>query len=166
MGSSVRLVQSLVIAREPRVVWDFTQDWSRRSAWDPALVEVELAESEPPVIRICGADGCFYTLRYSLYEAPVQSRYHLIDCDPWWLGGEGGSSYELVREGTRWTRQHSFRCDSAWRSILQGRHIAERFRKSMLLGMQQAKSLLETGPAIGVSVPSQIGGHSSKSELT
>jgi hypothetical protein len=46
--------EEIVVSAPPERVWDFTQDWTRRHEWDPAVVAAEYLERQPPVLRIRG----------------------------------------------------------------------------------------------------------------
>ncbi len=66
MSLVLTVSESLIIERTPEAVWDFTQDFAQRSAWDPSILEARVIEREPrPRVEVRGPAGFSAVLRFS-----------------------------------------------------------------------------------------------------
>ena len=131
----------LFIARPPEIVWDFTQDYSRRSSWDRSILDATVLESSPlPRIRIRGAGGLSGVLQYKLFDRPRRTSVVLVDVKSRWVTGGGGSwSYESASGGTLWTQTNSLELKHAWLGALARWTL----RRETQRAMKAAKRMLE-----------------------
>src|SRR5438552_7523247 len=98
---NVTVKESIDIAAPPEAVWDYTQDWTRRTEWDPAIVAAEVLPGEPRVVRVRGLGGGGFMIRYKLQERPVRTSLAMTDSTSRIVTGGGGSwSYEAREGGT------------------------------------------------------------------
>ncbi len=92
-------------------VWEYTQDWSRRAEWDPAVLSAAphaTHRAEAPVYEVRGAGGLAFVARYKQYERPRKTSLEMTDLSSRLVSGGGGSwSYEADGAGTRWTQTNT-----------------------------------------------------------
>src|SRR4051812_1934503 len=89
MNITVR--DSITISASPEVVWDYTQDWSRRTEWDPAVLSSEMLEASPRVLRVRATGGITFLVRYKLEDRPKRTSLAITDVNSRILTGGGGS---------------------------------------------------------------------------
>lgn len=116
MGFGITVTESTFIARPPDVVWDFTQDYSRRREWDSAILEAVVVSRDPvPRVRIAAAGGLKAIFQYKEFLRPVRTSLALEDVQSAVVSGGGGSwSYESVVGGTRWTQTNTIVLKPGW----------------------------------------------------
>jgi hypothetical protein len=110
MPTRVTITESLFVRAEPEVVWDFTQDFARRTRWDASVLEAEvLAESPQRRVRIRGVGGLRCVLEYKQFERPQRTSLAMteISGSPLIVGGGGSWSYERDGGATRWTQTNT-----------------------------------------------------------
>jgi hypothetical protein len=113
----VTIKHTVVVTRTPEQVWDFTQDWTQRSRWDPAITSAEIIESEAaPLVRAKGSGWTSFVAKYKLYDRPRRTSLVMVDCVPSWLGGGGAWSYEPGddRNTTCWTQTNTLTLGTSW----------------------------------------------------
>ena len=95
MNITVR--ESIRIDAPPEVVWDYTQDWTRRTEWDPGIVAAELLPGEPRSVRVRGRGGLKLLVQYKLQDRP--KRTSLVMMDAVGAAVRGGGSWEYAADG-------------------------------------------------------------------
>jgi uncharacterized protein YndB with AHSA1/START domain len=105
---NVTVKESILIAAPPEKVWDYTQDWSRRTEWDPAILAAEMLPGEERVVRVKGGGGASFTVRYKLNDRPRRTSLAMTDSTSRMITGGGGSwAYEASEGGTLFTQQNT-----------------------------------------------------------
>ena len=147
MARSITVSESLVVARSPEDVWDFTQDYSRRHEWDASILEATVQESEPvPRVRIRARGGLDATFRYKLYRRPVQTSLAMEDVSSAMIAGGGGSwSYAAVDGGTLWTQTNTVVLREGWLTAMLAPLMRYGLASSTRRAMAKAKRMLEAG---------------------
>jgi Polyketide cyclase / dehydrase and lipid transport len=51
----VSVTESIWVARPPEAVWDYTQDFTRRTEWDAGIADASILEQEPRTVRVTEA---------------------------------------------------------------------------------------------------------------
>jgi len=144
--ANVTVRVSLFIAAPPERVWDFTQDWSRRADWDPAIVAAERIEAEPPAYRVRGAGGVRFVARYKLYDRPRRTSLEMAESTSRLIGGGGGSwAYEPEGAGTNWTQNNTLTVKNAVLYTLLRPLLSWQLRRVTRAAMTKAKELIEAG---------------------
>ena len=54
----VSVTESIWVASPPEAVWDYTQDFTRRTEWDAGIAEATILEQEPRTVRVTVARCC------------------------------------------------------------------------------------------------------------
>ena len=104
---NVTVRESIHIRAAPEQVWDFTQDWTRRASWDPAVRSAELLPGPERQVRVETASGRFL-VRYKLFDRPHRTSLAMTESTSRLLGGGGGSwEYRAEANGTRFTQQNT-----------------------------------------------------------
>ena len=142
----VTVTETVLVARPPEAVWDFTQDYARRPEWDAAILEAEVIETgATPRIRIRAAGGLRGVFQYKLLDRPRRTTLVLTDVESRMIRGGGGSwSYEPADGGTRWTQTNSLKLEDGFIARLLVPVVRWNMRKSTRRAMHAAKRLLES----------------------
>jgi len=137
--------ESIYVARTPADVWDFTQDYSRRTDWDPSILEATVLEREPsPRVRVRAAGGLRAIFQYRQFDRPTRTSLVMEEVRAFLIEGGGGSwSYEPSGEGTLWTQSNTLIVNSGWwwRPLIP--LVRYQLRASTKGSMGRAKALLE-----------------------
>lgn len=106
MARSIRVRHSVIVAAPPAEVFEFTQDYSRRATWDPAVLEATVLDSSPlPRVRVRGRGGLRCVFEYKLFDPPRRTSLTMTEVrSPWIEAGGGSWRYEQCAQGTRWTQ--------------------------------------------------------------
>jgi uncharacterized protein YndB with AHSA1/START domain len=136
---NVTVRESVHIAAAPERVWDFTQDWSRRAEWDPAISSAEVVDGPERLVRARTRMGRLI-VRYKQFDRPHRTSVAMSEESGRVLGG---GSWEYVAEegGTRFTQQNTLVADRIpplLRSIVRWQ-----LRRMTLKALENAKKLLE-----------------------
>ena len=142
---SISITQSIVIQRKPEDVWDFTQDYARRAAWDDTILEAEVLEAGArPRVRVRAKGGLRGIFVYKLSERPRRTSVEMVEVESALVAGGGGSwSYEPWEGGTRWTQTNSVRLKSRLAEWLLGPSLRWTMRRAARRAMAKAKIALE-----------------------
>ncbi len=81
-GFNVTVKESVVINALPEAVWDFTQDWTRRSSWDPAILEAEILPGEKRGVRARTTAGTLL-VHYKQSDRPKRTSLVMSDSTSW-----------------------------------------------------------------------------------
>jgi hypothetical protein len=139
---TITVREAITIARPREEVWEFTQDWTRRSSWDPAIAEAAIETEEPRTIRARSPDGTRFVVRYKQYERPHKTSLAMTDVASAWMQSGGGSwLYEDDGAGTRWTQTNSLVL-RPWAGLLTPL-VRWQLRRSTRQAMLAAKRKLE-----------------------
>lgn len=148
MPVTVTVTETIVIARPPETVWDFTQDYARRCVWDAGILRAEVEPGGPPPrVRIRARGGLVCTFEYKQFDRPHRTSLVMKDVrSPIFSGGGGSWSYSAVPAGTQWTQTNTLR----FRHGLVGTLLAGATRVSLARAtrraMARAKERLEAEP--------------------
>jgi polyketide cyclase/dehydrase/lipid transport protein len=130
------------VAAPPERVWEFTQDWTRRHQWDPAVVAAEYLEREPPVVRVRGAGGVRFLARYKLFDKPARTSVAMTESSSRIVTGGGGAwVYEPAAGGTRFAQANTLTFPR-W-AFLIAPFLSWTLRRATRKALQNAKRMLE-----------------------
>lgn len=149
MVHKVSVSETVVIQRPREEVWDFTQDYTKRRAWDPSILEAIPIPSDPlPRVRVRAEGGLSAVFQYKQFDRPERTSLAMEDVHSKWIESGGGTwLYEPEGGGTRWTQTNTLMVKPHWLSRLLLPVIQRRLRSSTRAAMQRAKVMLETGAA-------------------
>ncbi len=140
----ITIKESVVIEAPVERVWDYTQDWSRRIEWDPAVKSAEILATDPtPIVRVEGQGGTSFTARYRLFRRPEQTSLAITEGVPRWLGGGGSWKYESDERGTVWTQTNTVTISGRLRAWLLRWPISRQLRSLTRRAMANAKANIE-----------------------
>src|SRR5262245_50223347 len=108
MSSLLNCTYSIDIAGSPEEVWDFTQDFSKRTSWDTAFSSCELLPAPQRRVFVRSRFVCA-VLEYKVFDRPQKTTLQMTDVASYIVEGGGGSwTYEAQGGGnTRWTQSNS-----------------------------------------------------------
>ena len=145
---TVTVSHTVHVDRSPEEVFEYTQDYSTRSDWDPTVKSANVLSHEPlrvqAVMEGLGPVVIEYTLfrrgeRMTAAFSGVRSRV--------FSGGGGSWGYQARDGGTDWTQTSTLEFRSSFVGRLLGplirRNMATLTRKSMA----KAKAIMEAPPA-------------------
>ena len=142
---TIRVSESIDIARPPDAVWDFTQDYSRRADWDVGVRTAQLIGEEPRRAHLELAGLGPVTAEYRLYRRPERTSLAFTEVrSPWVIGGGGSWDYQTVAGGTRWTQTNTLVLRPGIRSRLLAPLVRARLAASTRRSLRRAKRLLES----------------------
>ena len=144
---SVQIQESIHIRRPCETVWDYTQDFARRTQWDAAIVHVEdIQESPHRRVRVVGR-GFRCTFEYKAAERPLHTSVIMKDVtSPLVTGGGGSWRYEPQDEGCLWTQTMRIELGRSWVVALCRPWLGWMLRRQVRTSMQKARTILETQP--------------------
>ena len=140
----VTVSETFRVARPPEAVFDYTQDYGRRSQWDQAVLDATVLSEDPRRVRVRVRGIGSFTVEYRLFRRPERTSAAFVDPDSRWLIGGGGSwSYEPDGEGTAWTQTNTMESRSNWILGLLAPLFERQLRSSMRQAMARARDILE-----------------------
>ena len=146
MTDKITVTESVFVARPPEEVWDFTQDYARRSEWDPAVREASVLQDRPvPRVRVRFVGGLEAVLQYRQFDRPLRTSLSMEEVrSPFIEGGGGSWSYAAVDGGTSWTQTNTLVLrPGGWRRLLSPL-VRMQLLASTRRAMRRAKRILET----------------------
>jgi hypothetical protein len=140
---NVTVEESIVIAAPPETVWDFTQDWTRRTEWDPAILAAEMLPGEDRTVRARTLSGSFL-VRYKLFDRPRRTSLAMTESTSFIVTGGGGSwDYRPEQTGTRFTQQNTLVLRNPFLAWLLGGPLRWQLRRLTRRALANAKAVLE-----------------------
>lgn len=145
------------VNRPPDAVYDYTQDYSTRSVWDPSITNVEVLSESPRTYRLVIKGIGTFTIEYRLDRRGDRTSAAFTEVHATFFSGGGGSwAYEARDGGTDWTATNTFEL----KHRLLGRVLAPMVRWQMLRSMRKsmaaAKEIMESAAPAESKAP--IGG--------
>ena len=145
MNTSITLKESIFINQPPEVVWDFTQDYQRRTMWDKSIIEATLIQKKPHRIVAIKAKGYNrMNFEYKLDERPNKTTLAITDAHSFFIKGGGGSwQYVPSGNGTLWTRTDTLVLKNGFWIKLVKPLVIFQVKLNMKYSMKLAKDLME-----------------------
>ena len=142
----VSVTESIWVDRPPEDVFDYTQDYARRTEWDAGIAEATIVGAEPREARVRIAGLGSMTVRYQLDRRPERTSAAFVDVDSSWITGGGGSwQYDPENGGTRWQQTNSLELKRPRLTRFLAPMIERNLRQSTRRSMAEAKRRLEGG---------------------
>jgi hypothetical protein len=144
----VTVTEAIWVDRPPEAVFDYTQDYTRRTEWDPGISEASVLTTSPRTARVTVPGLGRMTVLYRLDRRPERTSAEFQDIESRWVTGGGGSwRYEPEAGGTRWTETNTLELRPTWLMRLLVPVIAWNVRRSTRRAMAEAKRRLEAESA-------------------
>jgi hypothetical protein len=107
--TAINIHHQIFIAKSPEVVWDYTQDYTKRTEWDSGVLEAALLQSEPQrIIKLRTKGNTTMTFVYKLDERPRKTSLVAKEIvSPLVESGGGSWTYEEQDGGTLWTQTNT-----------------------------------------------------------
>ena len=143
---TVTVTETIHVDRSPEHVFDFTQDYDRRTTWDAGIAEASYVSRDPVRARVKVPGMGSATVEYRLYRRGDRTSAVFTDVDSWIVVGGGGSwRYEPSGQGTDWTETNTLELRhprlTGWLAPLIERIV----RSSTKTAMRKAKAMMEAG---------------------
>jgi hypothetical protein len=143
----VSITETIWVERPPEAVWDYTQDFTRRTEWDAGVAEATVIAIEPRTARVRIPGLGSMTVQYRLDRRPERTSAAFTDVDSSWISGGGGSwEYEAADGGTRWQQTNSLELKRPRLAFLLVPMLERGLRRSTKRAMAEAKRRLEAEP--------------------
>lgn len=144
--ATVTITETVFIAQTPEVVWDFTQDYSKRHLWDKTILSAVVIQQNPRKIAIKGIGRLSAELLYKLDERPRKTSLAMMNIkSPFIIGGGGSWNYEAKDGGTLWTQTNSLVLKNNFLSFLMRPLIQGMLKTNTRQAMQLAKRIIAYG---------------------
>ena len=141
------MTESIWVACPREAVWDYTQDFTRRTEWDAGIAEATILRQDPRTVRVKVAGLGRMTVVYRLDRRPERTSAAFVDVESAWVSGGGGSwEYEAVDGGTRWQQTNSLELKRPRLAFLLAPLLERGLRRSTKRAMAEAKRRLEAEP--------------------
>jgi hypothetical protein len=141
---TITVSEMVHVRRPPEAVFDFTQDYATRSAWDPAIREARVLREDPRTVRVDVKGVGSYSIVYRLFRRPERTSASFEEVRSWWLEGGGGSWQYIPRDGgTDWTQTNTLELRHPRLLRLLEPLVRRQLRDGMRAGMARAKAILE-----------------------
>jgi len=138
------VTESIWVACPPEAVWNYTQDFARRTEWDAGIAETKILKQDPRTVRVKVAGLGRMTVVYRLDRRPERTSAAFVDVESAWISGGGGSwEYEAVDGGTRWQQTNSLEFKRPRLAVLLCPLLERGLRRSTQRAMAEAKRRLE-----------------------
>ena len=141
----VTVSHTVHVDRPPDEVFDYTQDYSTRSIWDPSIKDSEILSTEPRQVRATIKGVGSTVVEYKLFRRGERTSAAFTQMESRYVTGGGGSwNYAEVEGGTDWTQNNTLELKPG----LLGRLLAPLVRRSLAAGMRdsmaKAKQIMES----------------------
>jgi Polyketide cyclase / dehydrase and lipid transport len=141
----ISVTESVWVNRPPKAVFDYTQDYARRTEWDQGIAEAAIVGTAPRAARVRIRGLGAMTVEYHLDRRPERTSAAFVDVDSAWITGGGGSwQYEPENGGTRWQETNSLELKRPRLTRLLAPLIERNLRQSTRKSMAEAKRRLES----------------------
>lgn len=147
---TINVSETLHVERPPEAVFDYTQDYARRSEWDRAVTAATVLSESPRRIRLRVRGLGAFTVEYRLFRRPERTSAAFVDLESALIIGGGGSwRYEPSGHGTEWTQTNTLELRHRRLVWMLAPLVKRNLRSSMRRSMVQAKRRLEAQDAPG-----------------
>jgi hypothetical protein len=145
MNKTVVVKDQAWILAPPEIVWDFTQDYSRRADWDRSILQASvLAETPQRRVQIVAVGNLSCVFQYRQSERPRRTSLSMVDVrSPLVAGGGGAWAYEPDRGGTRWEVTNTLVLRNALLYVLFGRIVGWQLRRATRRALEMVKAMIE-----------------------
>jgi hypothetical protein len=146
---TVTVSHTVHVNRSPEDVFDYTQDYSTRTDWDPTVKSAKVLSEDPRRVQVV-MDGIGpLVIEYKLFRRGERTSAAFNDVGSRLISGGGGSwDYKARDGGTDWTETSTLE----FRNGVVGRMFAPVLRRNMKSltrkAMDKAKSIMESGVKI------------------
>ncbi len=149
MNTTITISEHIFINRPPEAVWEFTQDYSRRTQWDSSILDAGMVRTQPlPLVRIRARGGLSCFFEYKLFDKPRATSLTMTSVESPLIDGGGGSWQYVAKDGgTLWTQVNAVTLRERKLSHLLRPVISFMLRQATRKAMNRAKRILEAKSA-------------------
>jgi uncharacterized membrane protein len=106
LKNSITIKHTIFIGKPKSLVWDYTQNYSNRPAWDDSVLSAEVIHVSPNrMVKLKLKGNTTMSVVYKLDDKPNKTTLKAIDIDSSFIQSAGGSwNYEDKNGGTIWTQ--------------------------------------------------------------
>nr|WP_321235300.1 hypothetical protein [uncultured Psychroserpens sp.] len=146
MNKSITIKDAILINAEKSVVWNFTQDFSKRQTWDKSIIDLNILQLKPfKIIELKSVGGIITKLSYKLCRKPDKTTLKMVDTQSLLIKGGGGSwSYFSVNSKTQWTQVNTLIFKNKLLYILFGWFVKAKLKRITKASMLKAKMIIES----------------------
>lgn len=109
MKNRITITHNIYINIKPDELWDFTQDYSKRSVWDKSITSAKVIKPDSPrVVDVFFSRNAKATLVYKLDSRPKKTTLVMTKVNSFFIKKGGGSwTYIAKDNGTIWTQTNA-----------------------------------------------------------
>ncbi len=144
-NDTVTVKETIYVNASPEIVWDFTQDYEKRTTWDRSIIRATVLQVKPTrIVEIKAKGNLAAKFQYKLEDRPNKTSLAMIDTKSFFIRGGGGSwKYEASDKGTLWTQTNTLQLKSGLLSRLLRPAISYQLKRSTRASMRRAKRIIE-----------------------
>ena len=142
---TVTVTETIHVARSPEDVFDYTQDYATRSAWDRQILAAEVLGDAPRRVRLKARGLGTFLLEYQLFRRGDRTSAAFRDLrSPIVSGGGGSWRYEPAAGGTDWTQTNTLEMRYPRLFGWMAGYLERTLRAGTREAMAAAKSIMES----------------------
>ena len=144
-ATAITIKHSIIISKPRELVWDYTQNYSNRPAWDYSIIHAEVLQTEPSrVVKLKAKGNTTMTFHYKHDERPSKTSLIAKEIISPIIESAGGSwTYDKIGRGTIWKQTNTIVFKPNLLSRLMLPFYKWTFAKQTRLAMAKAKRAME-----------------------
>jgi hypothetical protein len=145
VNNSITVTETIFIKQTPDIVWDFTQDYTKRSSWDKSILKIiSIQETPKRIVEVKGKGNLNCKFQYKQYDRPFKTSLVMTDVSSPIIAGGGGSwKYTPSENGTLWTQTNTLILKNHFLLKWIKPLIAFQLRRSTQKALKLAKRIME-----------------------
>lgn len=141
--TTITVSESMEVACPPEDVFDYTQDYGRRTEWDRSVTETRILSESPRRIRIEVRGLGRFTVAYRLFRRPERTSAAFVDSSRAGSAAEAAPGATSGAEGTRWTQTNTLELKRPRLLRFLAPLIERNLRTAVHRSMAEARRILE-----------------------
>lgn len=145
---NITITYSIIIEQRCETVFDFTQDFSKRTLWDHSIESFEIISEFPErIVMVKSKGGIQSTLLYKQFERPSNTSLRMTAISsPFILDGGGSWTYEESGNGnTRWSQTNTLSLPKSLTGRILKYFVKRALLRNTIESMDRVKAILEGG---------------------
>lgn len=145
---NITVSHTIIIEQRREIVFDITQDFSKRTLWDHSMESCEIISEFPErMVRVKAKGGIMSTLQYKQFERPSKTSLRMTAISsPFILDGGGSWTYEESGNGnTRWSQINTLSLPKSFTGRILKYLVKRALQRNTIESMDLVKAILEGG---------------------
>ena len=144
--NTITIKHAIIISKPRELVWDYTQDYSNRPAWDFTIINAEVLQTSPNrIVRLNAKGNTCMTFHYKHDERPCKTSLIAKEIVSPLIESAGGSwTYDKIGRGTLWKQTNTIVFKKHLLSRLMLPFYKWALERQIRHAMKKAKHRMET----------------------